>query len=138
MRGYEKATEYAGNGTQQNWGGGVCQASTTLYNALLLAGMEIIERSPHSMTVTYVQPSLDAAVVDGGKDLVFRNDTDSAIYIYTSVTKEWATLTIYGNKPEYRYELMSKIVRQDEDEAAAAEETAEAPAEAEETEKEEA
>ena len=113
VRGYEKATEYAGNGTQQNWGGGVCQASTTLYNALLLAGMEIIERSPHSMTVTYVDPSLDAAVVDGGKDLVFRNDTDSAIYIYTSVTKEYATVTIYGNKPEYRYELMSKIVRQD-------------------------
>lgn len=115
VRGYEKATEYAGNGTQQNWGGGVCQASTTLYNALLLAGMEIIERSPHSMTVTYVQPSLDAAVLDGGKDLIFRNDTDSAIYIYTSVTKEWATVTIYGNKPEYRYELMSKIVRQDDE-----------------------
>ena len=113
VRGYEKATEYAGNGTQQNWGGGVCQASTTLYNALLLAGMEIIERSPHSMTVTYVQPSLDAAVQDGGKDLIFRNDTDSAIYIYTSVTKEWATVTIYGNKPEFRYELLSKITRQD-------------------------
>lgn len=113
VRGYEKATEYAGNGTQQNWGGGVCQASTTMYNALLMAGMEIIDRSPHSMTVSYVDPSLDAAVVDGGKDLVFRNDTDSAIYIYTSVTKEWATVTIYGNKPEYRYELMSKIVRQD-------------------------
>jgi len=111
--GYQKATEYAGNGTQQNWGGGVCQASTTLYNALLLAGMEIVDRSPHSMTVTYVQPSLDAAVVDGGKDLVFKNDTDSAIYIYTSVTREWATVTIYGNKPEYRYELLSKIVRQD-------------------------
>lgn len=115
VRGYEKATEYAGNGTQQNWGGGVCQASTTLYNALLLAGMEIIERSPHSMTVTYVQPSLDAAVQDGGKDLIFRNDTDSAVYIYTSVTKEWATVTIYGNKPEFRYELLSKITRQDEE-----------------------
>lgn len=113
-RGWKSATEYIGNTTQEGFGGGVCQASTTLYGAMLKSGMTIIERHPHSMTVAYVDPSLDAAVADiSGKNLIFRNDTDYAIRIYTEVTKETATVTIYGRKPEYRYELYSNIVSQD-------------------------
>ena len=112
-RGWQSATEYVGNTTQQGWGGGVCQASTTLYGAMLKAGMTIIERHPHSMTVSYVEPSLDAAVTDSNKNLVFRNDTDYAIYIYTEVTKEYACVTVYGQRPQYRYELYSNIISQD-------------------------
>lgn len=113
--GFKKAPEYAGNETVEGVGGGVCQASTTLYNAVIRAGMEIIERHRHSMTVVYVYPSQDAAVEygDDGKDFIFRNDTDHTIYIYTDVTSETATVTIYGTKPEYRYHLESVIINEE-------------------------
>lgn len=113
-RGWQLGAEYVGNTSKDSYGGGVCQASSTLYGAVLLAGMDIIERSNHSMTVSYVEPSLDAAVTDTGyKNLVFKNNTEHTIYIYTSVDKEFATVTIYGNRPEYRYQLYSNIVRED-------------------------
>lgn len=112
-RGWQSATEYVGNTTQEGWGGGVCQASTTLYGAMLMSGMTIIERHPHSMTVAYVDPSLDAAVTESSKNLVFRNDTEYAIYIYTEVTKEYACVKVYGQRPAYRYELYSTILSQD-------------------------
>lgn len=113
-RGWKSAVEYVGNRTTEGFGGGVCQASTTLYGAMLLSEMTVIQRHPHSMTVAYVEPSLDAAVSDtSGKNLVFRNDTDHSIFIYTEVTKEYACVTVYGNKPAYRYELYSNIVSQD-------------------------
>ncbi len=113
-RGWQLAPEYAGNVSKNGYGGGVCQASSTLYGAVLLAGMDVLERSRHSMTVSYVEPSLDAAVTDTGlKNLVFQNNTAHTIYIYTSVTKEYATVTIYGNRPAYRYQLYSNIISQD-------------------------
>ena len=118
-RGWQLGTEYLGGGkTQQGYGGGVCQASTTLYGALLKSGMTIMHRYPHSMTVAYVDPSLDAAVTapgEDGKDLVFRNDTDSPITIYCEVTKEYARVMIYGKRPAYRYELESNIIEQDKE-----------------------
>ena len=110
--GYKEAPEYAGSTKEMGVGGGVCQASTTLYDAVIQAGMTIIERHRHSMTVTYVDPSLDAAVNYEKKDLVFRNDTAHAIYIYTNVTKDLATVTIYGTRPEYHYVLESDILEE--------------------------
>lgn len=111
-RGFKSAPEYAGNELKKGVGGGVCQASTTLYDACIMANMTILERHSHNMTVSYVEPSQDAAVEYGtdGKDFVFRNDTGHAIYIYTDVDKENATVTIYGTRPEYHYELVSVIV----------------------------
>ena len=108
--GFKKATEYAGDTTTMGWGGGVCQASTTLYNALIMADMHVIERHQHSMTVSYVDPSIDAAIYEDARDLRFENDTANPIYIYTSVTDDLATVTIYGAKPEYRYVLESVII----------------------------
>ena len=109
-RGFKSAPEYAGNELKKGVGGGVCQASTTLYDAVLMANMTILERHSHNMTVAYVEPSQDAAVEYGSKNLVFRNDTDHAIYIYTSVDRENATVTIYGTRPEYHYELQSVVI----------------------------
>lgn len=111
--GFQKAPEYAGNETVEGVGGGVCQASTTLYNAVIRAGMTIIDRQAHSMTVSYVKPSQDAAVEYGGKDFIFRNDTDHAIYIYTEVTKETATVFIYGTPTEHKLELQSVITKEE-------------------------
>ena len=68
--GYKEAIEYSEGESTTGIGGGTCQASTTLYGALLQAGVTIIERHNHSMTVGYVDPSMDAAVTDSGsKDL---------------------------------------------------------------------
>ena len=107
--GFRKAPEYAGNEIVQNVGGGVCQASTTLYDACIMAGMTIIERHNHNMTVTYVEPSQDAAVEYKDKDFVFRNDTPYTYYIYTNVSGETADITIYGTRPEYHYVLESIV-----------------------------
>lgn len=108
--GFKMAPEYAGSKEEMGVGGGVCQASTTLYDAMIQSGMTIIERHNHTMTVSYVEPSQDAAVNYGKKDFVFRNDTGHAIYIYTNVTKEKACVTVYGARPQYRLQLESVIL----------------------------
>ena len=79
--GYELAGAYENGQTVQSYGGGVCQVSTTLYNAVLKAELEVTQRSNHSMIVTYVKPSMDAAIAGDYKDLVFENDTDAPIYV---------------------------------------------------------
>ena len=112
--GYKEATEYSEGESTTGIGGGTCQASTTMYGALLEAGVTIVERHNHSMTVAYADPSMDAAVTDtGSKNLVFRNDSDMPIYIYTTVTDTTATVRIYGEKPPYRYVFRSIVVEDD-------------------------
>ena len=94
--GYLEAGSYLNGTTVQSYGGGVCQVSTTLYNAVILAELEITERWAHSMSVDYVKPSMDAAISEGYKDLKFKNNTDAPVYIegYTSGGK--ITFTVYG------------------------------------------
>ena len=98
--GYELAGEYLEGETVEAYGGGVCQVATTLYNALLKAEIQIDKRSNHSMLVSYAQPSFDAAISWGSKDLVFTNDTGAPIYIASSCDGATLTFTIYGK--EYR------------------------------------
>lgn len=112
-RGWKSGNEFVGGQTVKGIGGGICQASTTLYDAVLKAGMTILERSNHTMRVSYVDPSLDAAVSDSGINFVFQNNTDHAIYIYTSVTEDNATVRIYGNRTDYRYELEYVVISED-------------------------
>ena len=95
-RGFKPAPEYSNGEIVEGIGGGVCQASTTLYGALLRAGMRIDERYNHSMTVGYVPLSQDAAVVYPGKSLTFTNTTGYPAFFTTSVTSDTATVTIYG------------------------------------------
>ncbi len=115
IRGYKEGTVYYGSSITTGMGGGVCQASSTLYGALMYAGMDVIERNHHSLVVDYCEASMDAAVSeDALQDFIFRNDTDYTIYIYTNViNKESATVYIYGNRPEYRIELVSTILQLD-------------------------
>ena len=78
-------------------GGGICQVSTTLYNAVLLSELEVTERHNHSMIVTYVDPSADAAIAESaGKDFKFVNNTDHPIYIDGHCENKNITFTIYG------------------------------------------
>ncbi len=109
---FKEAPEFAGTNVQMGIGGGVCQASTTLYNALLRAGMTVEERWQHTMTVNYIHPSLDSTVSDSGKDLVFTNNRDSAIFIYTNVDSERAQVKIYGQPTEYKIVLESETTQE--------------------------
>ena len=77
-------------------GGGVCQASTTLYNALLLANLEILEVSKHSLPASYVPLALDAMVSEGIADLKFKNNTSEPIYIKTWGDNEKVYVQIFG------------------------------------------
>lgn len=82
----------------ESLGGGICQVSTTLYNAVLQAELEVTERHNHSMIVTYVEPSADAAIAESsGKDFRFINNTDTPIYIEGITTPDkQITFNIYG------------------------------------------
>lgn len=77
-------------------GGGVCQASTTLYNALLLADIEILEVHPHSLPVSYVPLAFDAMVNRGTSDMRFRNNLDKPFYIKTWGDETDAYVEIWG------------------------------------------
>ncbi|WP_022764827.1 VanW family protein [Butyrivibrio sp. XPD2006] len=96
--GYFPAGSYLNGLVVESIGGGICQVSTTLYNAVLLSELEVTERHNHSMIVTYVSPSADAAIAEsGGKNFKFVNSTEHPIYIegYTTSDKH-ITFTIYG------------------------------------------
>ncbi len=96
--GYFPAGSYLNGLVVESVGGGICQVSTTLYNAVLRSELQVTERHNHSMIVTYVDPSADAAIAEsGGKNFKFVNNTNHPIYIegYTTAEKK-ITFTIYG------------------------------------------
>ncbi len=95
--GYFMAGSYLNGQVVDSLGGGICQVSTTLYNAVLLAELEVTERHNHSMIVSYVDPSADAAIAESaGKDFKFVNNTEHPIYIDGYVVGKDITFTIYG------------------------------------------
>jgi vancomycin resistance protein VanW len=79
-----------------DWGGGVCQTSTTLYNAALLAGLEVIERHRHTWAPKYVPPGRDAAVAQHDLDLRFRNPYPWPIRIRARVSEESVAFEVLG------------------------------------------
>lgn len=108
-------------------GGGICQVSTTLYNALLCANMEIVDRRAHTIPSDYVPVGLDATVDTRGIDFVWKNNTDMPAYIFAKVEKvegsssrNTITVYVYG-KPlpegvtyQSRNEIIEERSRQDE------------------------
>ena len=112
--GYYMAGSYLNGKVVDSLGGGICQVSTTLYNAVLKAELDVTERHNHSMIVSYVDPSADAAIAESaGKDFRFVNNTDYPIYIEGHTENKQITFTIYGKETrdaghEVRYE--SKVL----------------------------
>lgn len=95
--GYFMAGSYLNGKVVDSIGGGICQVSTTLYNAVLRAELEVTERHNHSMIVTYVDPSADAAIAESaGKDFTFVNNTEYPIYIEGYTQDKKITFNIYG------------------------------------------
>lgn len=95
--GYKNAPVIINNELVDGLGGGVCQVSTTLYNCILLANLEVVERTNHSLPVSYVPIGRDATVVYDAIDLKFRNNTDSYLYIKSFINNGRLTFKIYGN-----------------------------------------
>ncbi len=96
--GYALAASYANGTTVESFGGGICQVSTTLYNAVIRAELDVTARFNHSMTVGYVDLSADAAIAGDYKDLKFVNSSDAPIYIEGSCSGGVLTFTIYGQE----------------------------------------
>ena len=91
------------------YGGGVCQVSTTLYNAALLSGLDICEYHPHSLQVGYVAPSRDAMVSGSYFDLKFKNNRLTPVYVRVNCGLNSITCTVYGESDGYKYSLKSNV-----------------------------
>lgn len=96
--GYKTAAAYENGQVVDSIGGGVCQISTTLYNAALEAELEIVQRQNHSMIVTYVKPSRDAAIAGTYKDIKIKNNYATPIYVEGYTSNRKITFTIYGKE----------------------------------------
>lgn len=96
--GYYPAPSYESGQVVDTYGGGICQVSTTLYNAVLKAELQVDERHNHTMLISYVDPSKDAAIAEGLMDFIFTNNTDAPIYIYGVGYQGTLNFTIYGHE----------------------------------------
>ncbi len=94
--GWLPAGGLSGGISVQMYGGGICQGSTTIYNAVLLAGMEIVERDCHSMPSSYCPIGLDATVDYGNIDFKFRNPTDTPVYLSSWMEGVTLYVSVYG------------------------------------------
>lgn len=93
--GYKKALGFDSNGNKiKVYGGGLCQISSTLYNSVLIAKLEVTERHAHSRRVNYVPENKDATIFYGGPDFKFINSTDKNIMICTSTDGYKVTVTL--------------------------------------------
>lgn len=111
-QGYRKAPVSYNGQLVDSWGGGVCQTSTTLYNAALLAGMQIVERNRHRFAPSYVEPGRDAAVAFNTIDLKFRNPYDFPVRIGSTDKNGRVDVQILAPRPlPASPVVMSKIVQ---------------------------
>lgn len=120
--GFYMAGSYMNGQVVDSLGGGICQVSTTLYNAVLMAELEVTQRYPHSMVVSYAAKSADAAIAESsGKDFRFVNNTEYPIYIEGYTENKQITFNIYGaetrdssRRVEYVSEVLSENVPETE------------------------
>ena len=105
-RGYKPAPAYSGTRLTDAIGGGVCQGSTTLYNCVLLADLEVITRLCHGATVSYVPLGLDATVNWGTTDFQFRNSSDFPIKLQAEVSDGYVRMQILGTDDKDYYVKM--------------------------------
>lgn len=122
-KGFLPAIEYSYGKLVEGYGGGVCQASTTTYQAVLKSGLRIVKRYPHSLPVNYTELGMDATVYysrDRNIDFVFENNTDHDIYIRARVVKNpkhkkrfITEVSIYGySEDDFEYKIESLIVEE--------------------------
>ena len=112
--GYKEAPIYVSGRVEDGLGGGICQITTTLYNAVVYANLEIVERTNHQFVPSYVGAGRDATVVYGAIDFKFKNNRNYPIKIVCSVGGGVASFQILGLKTnnEYNVEITSRITSQ--------------------------
>ena len=101
--GFKEAIIYADGELDYGLGGGICQVSSNLYNTVLKANLEIVERKNHSMTVNYLPIGCDATVSYGSVDFKFKNSRSYPIKIVATINSGVITISIYGIKEENEY-----------------------------------
>lgn len=109
--GYKEAPIYAGGKVVDGIGGGICQVSSTLYNAVIFANLDIVSRTNHRFVPSYVTAGRDATVVYGSIDFKFKNNRNYPIKIQCSVSGGIAKFDIYGLRTddEYEVEISSRV-----------------------------
>ena len=103
--GYDEAKAYIGGKISKDIGGGVCQISSTLYNAIILANLEVTERHNHFFKVSYLPVGQDATVSWNSSDFKFINNRNNPIKIEAIVGDGIVKINIYGTKSENEYEV---------------------------------
>lgn len=109
--GFQNAGVYIGNKVEEGIGGGLCQVSSTLYQAALHSNLEIEQRRNHSMAVSYLKPGMDAVVYGPYLDLKFTNTYNNPIYISAYGDNSNLTIAVYGHKADmggYSYKIFSE------------------------------
>ena len=111
-KGYKEATIYSGGKVVPGIGGGICQLSSTLYNTVLYANLEIINRSNHRFLTSYVQEGRDATVSWGTIDFCFKNTRNYPIKVISKVENGIVKVQIYGIQEEndYEVEIQTKVL----------------------------
>lgn len=112
--GYLEAPVYANGKVEKGVGGGICQVASTLYNAALYADFEILARTNHSRTVSYLPIGRDATIDDDGPDLRFKNNYNHYIYIKSIIKNGELVIQIYGKPMEKEITLNSKVDKEDD------------------------
>lgn len=103
--GFKSAAVYAGGEVTTGIGGGICQVSSTLYNSVLLANLEIVERYNHGFNPGYVPAGRDATVSWGGPDFKFKNSRNYPVKIVANVSGGTISIEIFGLKSDNEYEV---------------------------------
>ena len=96
-------------------GGGLCQVTSTLYNAALFAGLEIVERHPHASQLPYIRPGMDATIWFGALDMQFKNTTDGYILLEEYVADGYVYANVYGVPDDVTVEMSSEELWMTED-----------------------
>ena len=112
-KGYKEAPAISGGQSKDEVGGGVCQTSSTLFNAVVRADLEIVERHAHAWPSSYIEKGFDATVNWPGLDFKFKNNSGQPIFIVAAYNKRKVTVNIYGMSlgPGVKIDLESDLVR---------------------------
>lgn len=103
--GYQEAKVYENGKVVDGLGGGICQISSTLYNAVVFANLDIVSRRNHQFLTSYVREGRDATVVYGSTDFKFKNTRNYPIKLVCSVKNGIAKISVYGIKEEVEYQV---------------------------------
>ncbi len=107
--GYKNAKVYENGQVVDGIGGGICQISSTLYNAIVDANLETVERRNHQFVTSYIAAGKDATVVYGMTDFKFKNTRTYPIKIIATAQNGIATISIYGNKEAVEYDVTLEV-----------------------------